>query len=167
MKRLSILGLFVVLTISLTSFVNKVNSGGGDYKCLIQLKNYQGEGAYVVISLIDNEGEYVKTLRVLGDDREWYPDLPAWNTFREKNRFQPRLDGITGASIGSGERSVVSFTLEEQYIDKGYTLRFETSVEDKKYHKEDVVIDLSKDNLSKGKYEGEKGYIRMIRLIPV
>jgi|SRR5690554_1498765 len=157
----------LVLMFSVTSFVSTAQKTGGDYKCLIQLKNYQGEGAYVIVSLVNSKGVYEKTLRVLGDDHEWYPDLSTWYSFRESKRHQPRLDGVTGASIGSGERSVVSFSIDEKYIDKGYTLRFESAVEDKNYHSKDVVVQLTSEQLNLGKYEGKEGYIRQIRLIPV
>ena len=36
------------------------------YKCMIQMTNYMGEGAYIAVSLIDSKGAYEKTLYVLG-----------------------------------------------------------------------------------------------------
>ena len=42
------------------------------YKCMIQMKNYSGEGAYIIISLVDAEGQYIKTLKVQGNDEDWY-----------------------------------------------------------------------------------------------
>jgi hypothetical protein len=151
--------------LTLTSHTIKAQSVGGDYKCLIQLKNYEGKAAYVIVSLVDSNDEYVETLRVLGDDHEWYPDIITWHEFRKKKRHQPRLDGVTGATIGSGERSVIAFTIDQKYIDKGYTLRFETAVEDKKYHSKDVVVQLTSDQLKLGKHDGKDGYIRQVRLI--
>ncbi len=47
------------------------------YKCMLQLNNYTGEGAYIVVLLINKNDEYEKTLYVLGDDKKWYPDLKA------------------------------------------------------------------------------------------
>lgn len=156
-----------IFTLTLGSFNVNAQSVGGEYKCLIQLKNYQGEGAYVIVSLVNSKGEYVETLRVLGDDHEWYPDLKTWYAYRDNNRHQPRLDGVTGATIGSGERSVVAFSIDKKYIDQGYTLRFETAVEDKNYHSKDVVVQLTSEQLKLGKYEGKDGYIRQVRLIAV
>ena len=40
------------------------------YRCLFQLTNYGGEGAYVITSLIYPNGEYVETLYVGGDDED-------------------------------------------------------------------------------------------------
>lgn len=166
MKNILIFSL-TIFTLTLTSFNTNVQPIGGDYKCLIQLKNYQGEGAYIIVSVVNSKGEYVETLRVLGDDHEWYPDLKTWYAYREKNRHQPRLDGVTGATIGSGERSVVAFSIDKKYIDQGYTLRFETAVEDKNYHSKDIVVQLTSEQLKLGKYEGKDGYIRQVRLIAV
>src|SRR5690554_1307175 len=166
MKNILIYGL-IFISLTFNSFDTNAQVVGGEYKCLIQLKNYKGEGAYIVVSLVNLNGEYVESLRVLGDDHEWYPDITSWYAFRDKNRHQPRLDGVTGATIGSGERSVISFKIEEKYIDKGYTLRFETAVEDKSYHTKDVVVQLNTEQLKLGKYDGKDGYIRQIRLIPL
>jgi hypothetical protein len=49
-------------------------------------------------------------------------------------------------------------------IDKGYALRFETSVEDQKYYKDDLQFQLTTENL-KIKKEG-KGFIRYVRMLP-
>jgi len=48
-------------------------------------------------------------------------------------------------------------------MDQGYTLRFETAVEDQEYHKADLEIVLNQDNL-KMKHEGS-GFIRYVRMI--
>jgi len=156
--------LVVILVTTTALYSDKGNTG---YKCLIQLKNYQGEGAYMVVSIVDKEWKYVETVHVSGDDHEWYPDLQKWWKYRGKNRHQPRLDGVTGSTIGNGERTVISIELKDKFVDNGYQLRFETAVEDKTYHKEDVSIDLSSTILKAGKFTGKAGYIRLIRLIPL
>ena len=40
-------------------------------RCMIQMVNYDGEGAYIVVGLVDSEGKYLDTLYVLGDDEDW------------------------------------------------------------------------------------------------
>lgn len=156
---------FAILVSSLT-FQNDPKEAG-DYRCLIQLKNYQGENAYVIVSIVDDKGKHQKTLRVLGDDKEWYPDITEWYKHREEVKHRPNVDGVTGASITSGGRSVVAFKVEEKYLNKGYSLRFESAVEDRPYYAEDIVVKLTSANLATGKFEGKTGYIRQIRLIPV
>ena len=138
-------------------------SGSKKYKCMVQLKNYTGEGAYIIVSILDNQNKYIKTLRVLGKDEDWYPDLPSWWKYY-KSISQPNIDGITGATIAGGERSIFTIDIDEEFINKGNKIRFETAVEDQKYFTEDLQFSLSKKNLN-GKFEG-KGYIRYARLIP-
>ena len=46
------------------------------YKCMIQMTNYMGEGAYVVISLIDSKGAYDKTLYVFLPGQPEYELVP-------------------------------------------------------------------------------------------
>ena len=166
MKNILTFGL-LLFTLTLTSQNINDQSVDREYKCLIQLKNYQGEAAYVIVSIVNSKGDYIETLRVFGDGHEWYPDLKSWYAYRENKRHQPRLDGVTGATIGSGERSVVPFNIDKKYIDQGYTLQFETAVEDKNYHAKDIVVQLTSDQLKLGKYDGMEGYIRQIRLIPI
>nr|WP_157588806.1 DUF2271 domain-containing protein [Psychroserpens burtonensis] len=132
------------------------------YKCMIQMTNYTGEGAYIVISLLNTEGEYEKTLYVQGDDDEWYFDITDWWDFYGKRRTN--LDAITGATISGGERAISVIDIEDDKLDKGYTIRFESAVEDQEYYKDDVEFELTTDNV-KGKTEGD-GFIRYIRMMP-
>ena len=132
------------------------------YKCMVQMVNYTGEKAYLVISLIAPDGQYVQTLDVMGDDEEWYSDIKEWWSYFEPSGES--IDGISGASIGNGERQISNFEVAAAKIDAGYSLRFETAVEDKEYYPTDLEIALSSET-SKGKVEGS-GYIRYVRLLP-
>lgn len=131
------------------------------YKCMIQLTNYSGEGAYVVVSLLNPQGKYEKTLQVLGDDPEWYSDLPEWWKFYGKRQT---IDAITGATISGGQRAVKIIEIEDSKLNKGYKIRFETAVEDQKYYANDVEFELASESV-KSKIDG-KGYIRYVRLMP-
>ncbi|NRB62687.1 MAG: DUF2271 domain-containing protein [Saprospiraceae bacterium] len=130
-------------------------------KCLVQLINYEGEGAYVIVSVVDKEGKYLETLRVLGDDPEWYHDIPSWWNYYGKKRYN--LDGITGATISGGERSVFQMAIKKEHLSAGNTLRFETAVEEQEYYEIDAEIALGAE-LSNAQTEGS-GYIRYVRLI--
>jgi len=129
---------------------------------MIQMKNYSGEGAYIVISLINPSGDYEKTLYVQGDDDEWYFDIKNWWSFYGKRRSS--LDAITGATISGGERAINLIEIENNKLDKGYKLRFESAVEDQEYYKDDLEFELTTKN-TKGKIEGN-GFIRYIRMMP-
>jgi hypothetical protein len=129
------------------------------YKCMIQMTNYMGEGAYIVISLVDSKGAYEKTLYVLGSDKKWYKTLKEWNKFYLKK--PANISAITGASVTGGDRSVNIIEIENTKINSGYKLRFESAVEDKEYNVKDLEIPLTTETLS-AKNEGT-GYIRYVR----
>lgn len=136
-------------------------SGVTKYKCMVQMTNYAGEGAYIVVSLIDPKGAYEKTLYVMGSDKKWYKDLKEWHKFQSKK--QANISAISGASISGGDRSVTIFEIENSKINSGYSLRFESAVENQEYHVKDLEFALTTENLAE-KNEG-KGYIRYVRLI--
>lgn len=139
-----------------------VNEPPVTYKCMIQMTNYSGEKAYVVVSLINPEGEYEKTLYVQGDDEEWYPDLKKWWAFSKG--ANENIDAITGATIGNGERNIISLQFDESRVNNGYKIRFETAVENQDYHTTDAEVDLNSETI-RNKVDGN-GYIRYIRMVP-
>ena len=129
---------------------------------MVQMTNYSGEGAYVAISLINPDGEYEKTLYVQGDDEEWYHDITEWWKFQGKVRTD--IDALTGATISGGERAVSVIQIEDSKINAGYSIRFESAVEDQEYYTKDVQFLLTTDSV-KSKVEGT-GFIRYVRLMP-
>ncbi|MCH3882661.1 MULTISPECIES: DUF2271 domain-containing protein [Tenacibaculum] len=149
----------LVVIFSITAFTTTENA---KYKCMIQMKNYTGEGAYIVISLLNPEGEYQETIYVQGDDEEWYHDITEWWNFQGKVRSD--IDAITGATISGGNRAISVIEIPNDKLDKGYKIRFETAVEDQEYYKDDVEFELTTENV-KSKIEG-KGFIRYVRMIP-
>lgn len=159
MKRILFLA---ILTASLFSFTKKNESETVKVKCMVQLINYTGEGAYIAVSVLDENERYLKTLRMLGDDQEWFPDLEQWFSFF-KSENEPSVDAITSATIAGGERSIFALEIDQSLLDSGNQLRFETAVEDQKYHETDLQIPLTSENI-KTNFEGE-GYIRYVRMI--
>ncbi|MEM9362803.1 MAG: DUF2271 domain-containing protein [Bacteroidota bacterium] len=151
-----------LLALVMVAFGFVRNEESINYKCMIQLTNYLGHGAYVVVSLLDNEGNYIETLYVQGEDEEWYHDIQEWWQFYDQKK--PNIDAITGATVGGGQRTIQVLSLPKDKIDSGFQLRFETAVEDQEYFKDDVQFELTSENL-KAKVEG-KGYIRYIRMLP-
>lgn len=130
------------------------------YKCMLQMSNYMGEGAYIVVSIVNAKGDYDKTLYVMGDDKKWYKTLKEWHKFYSKKPTD--ISAKTGASVTGGDRSITTIEIEDSKINKGYKLRFETAVEDQKYYTADLEIPLTTEAMA-DKTEG-KGYIRYVRL---
>lgn len=139
------------------------NAQSSKYKCMLQMNNYMGEGAYIVVSLINANGEYEKTLYVMGDDKKWYKSLKEWNKFHTAKAED--ISAKTGASVTGGDRSVTTFEIENSKINKGYKLRFESAVEDQKYYVSDLEVALTTEALA-DKTDG-KGYIKYVKLIKI
>jgi len=145
----------LTLILSINTFAQNAK-----YKCMLQMTNYKGLEAYVVVSLVDAKGKYEKTLYIMGPDKQWYNGFKEWHKAQSKKN--EKLDAITGASVAAGDRSITTFMIDESKMNKGYKLRFETAVEDQKYYVTDVEIPLTTTALTQ-KTEG-KGYIRYVKL---
>ncbi|NGF56136.1 DUF2271 domain-containing protein [Parapedobacter sp. SGR-10] len=157
MKKTLFFTLFITL-LSLSSFAQS-----SKYKCMIQMIGYKGEAAYVIISLINPQGAYEKTLAVLGPDKQWYNTLKEWYKFETKAKS--KLSTITGASVNGGDRAVRTIEIEDSKLNKGYKLRFESAVEEQKYHVKDVELSVTPQGLTE-RVEGT-GYIRFVKLSKV
>ncbi|MEA5140975.1 DUF2271 domain-containing protein [Arcicella rigui] len=157
MRNFCKIGFFVVLLSLVQSFTSSAQTT--KYKCMIQMTNYMGEGAYIVVSIVDSKGGYDKTLYVLGSDKKWYKTLKEWHKAYLKK--PSNISAITGASAAGGDRSVVELEIENSKLNSNYKLRFESAVEDKPYYVKDLEIPLTTDGLS-AKSEGT-GYIRYVR----
>ncbi len=157
MSKLYKISLFCFLL--LVSLTGTVVAQTTKYKCMIQMTNYIGDGAYIAISLIDPKGNYEKTLYILGSDKKWYKTLKDWKAFT--NKKPANISAITGASVTGGDRSVNVIELENSKINKGYKIRFESAVEDKPYYVKDLEMPLTTEALA-GKHDGT-GYIRFVR----
>jgi hypothetical protein len=153
----SFLKISLLILISFLSF--QATAQTSKYKCMLQMSNYVGEGAYIVVSLINPKGEYEKTLYVMGDDKKWYNTLKEWHKYQSKKK--ENISAKTGASVTGGDRSITTIEIEDAKINKGYKLRFESAVEDNKYYVTDAEIPLTSEGLT-AKTDG-KGYIRYVR----
>lgn len=153
--------IFSIVLFGLMSFTTKAPAT--KYKCMIQMTNYTGEGAYVVISLINPKGDYEKTLYVQGDDAQWYNTIEEWwKKFHGKKRSN--LDAVTGATVSDGGRNITVIDIDDSKINAGYRLRFETAVEDQNYYTSDVEFELTSETV-KSKKDGT-GFIRYVRMMP-
>jgi len=158
MKSLTRISSFLLTFLTLSSFNI---SDTKNYKCLMQMSNYNGEGAYVVVSIINPDGKYEKTIYIQGDDDKWYYEITSWWSYYGKNKYN--VDGISGSTVSAGERSFNVFKIDESKIGSGYKLRFETAVEDENYFEKGIEFELNEANLLK-KHSGN-GFIRYVRFI--
>jgi hypothetical protein len=104
-----------------------------------QLADYGGYSAYIAVYIVDKAGAYQKTLWVAGSKTRYYRHLSAWERAAGRSA---RLDGITGASIGSGRSLTVHAELADAMIDAGYRIQIDTAYEEGVERPAEVAVPL-------------------------
>jgi hypothetical protein len=104
------------------------------------LKEYRGNEAYLAIYVTDAKGSYQRTLWVAGKKAKYYKHLRDW---ARAGNMAAQYDGLTGASVGSGETLEVVVELEDALIDAGYQVRIDTAVEDKRDNRAEITVPLT------------------------
>lgn len=125
-----------------------------------QLKAYGGAGAYVALYVTDAAGKYVGTLWMAGGSAKYYRHLSDWQ--RLSGGGAAEIDGITGASIGSGKTLRISLDLADAMIDAGYVVHVDTAVEDGRDNPSEIVAPLAAD--AAGKAVAGKGYVKSFKI---
>ena len=120
-----------------------------------QLQNYSGRDAYLAFYLTDAQGQYHSTLWVSGKKAKYYKHLRDWSRGRSANNSA--IDGITGASVGSGETLTVQVELADALLDAGYEIRVDSAVENKRDNRADIKVPLT--TAGAGKSSSGSGYI--------
>lgn len=106
-----------------------------------QLNSYGGQGAYLAIYVKDPAGAYAGSLWMAGGKSKYYKHLTDWTRFTGGNAGQ--VNGITGASVGSGRTLDLSMELSDALFDAGYTLHIDASVEDMRDSPNEVAVPLT------------------------
>ena len=121
-----------------------------------QLQNYGGNAAFLAFYVTDANGQYKKTLWVAGQKAKYYKDLRDWA--RGSGLKASEFDGVSGASVGSGESLKVTVELEDALIDAGYEIRVDSAVEDMRNTPADVRAPLTTEGA--GKPLTGRGYVK-------
>ncbi len=124
-----------------------------------QLQPYGGNGAYLAIYLTDAQGKFHSTLRVAGGKTKYHKHLRDWA--RGRGAETARIDGITGASVGSGQSLRASVEIADALIDAGYQIRIDTAVEDGRDNPSEIVVPLTA--AAAGKPVAGRGYVAAFR----
>tara|TARA_B100001057_G_scaffold430942_1_gene458019 strand:+ start:358 stop:858 length:501 start_codon:yes stop_codon:yes gene_type:complete len=161
--------IFLFISLLFFSSLGKYYSKDVLLKCKIEMIEYRGEGAYIAVSLMDENDKYLKTLQVLGEDKTWFFDMRLFwanlksNGLIDDEAYYAHVDGITGPTIGGGKNLVVPLILDKNQIDKGYKILFETAVENKGYFRGDLTFELTEKSLNDS-FEGT-GFIKSVRTL--
>jgi len=122
------------------------------------MKAYGGPGAYAAIWVADAAGKYKGTLWMAGNSAKYWRHLADWQ--RASGGRASEVDGITGASVGSGKTLKITVDIADALIDAGYVVHVDTSVEDGRDVSADAVAPLATDQ--SGKSVAGKGYVKTL-----
>lgn len=105
------------------------------------LSDYGGRGAYLAIYVTDPSGAYAGSLWMAGGKSKYYKHLSDWSRFTGGDIGQ--VDGITGASVGSGRSLELTMDLADALFDAGYTLHIDAAVEDMRDSPNEISVPLA------------------------
>ncbi len=109
------------------------------------LRPYAGNGAYLAVYLSNPAGTQVRTLWVAGPKTKYHKHLRDWSR-AVGNR---PVDGLTGASVGSGRTLSVTVDLADALFDAGYRLNVDAAVEDLPDSPHEVSVPLTRAGAGK------------------
>jgi hypothetical protein len=111
------------------------------------LNDYGGNGAYLALYVTDATGAYKGTLWMAGGRSKYYRHLGGW--LRGSGGSFGEINGITGASVGSGRSLKISLDLADALFDAGYEIHVDAAVEDMRDSPSDVVAPLTSGGAGK------------------
>jgi hypothetical protein len=123
------------------------------------LNNYGGNGAYLAIYLTDTQGKVHSTLRVAAPKAKYHSHLRDWS--RGAPAARRPIDGVTGASVGSGQTLKVSVDIADALIDAGFQIRIDSAVENGRDNPSEIVAPLTKGAAATP--IAGKGYVKSFR----
>lgn len=123
------------------------------------LNSYRGNGAYLAIYLTDAQGRVHSTLHLAAPKAKYHKHLRDWSRGSAASR-RP-IDGVTGASVGSGQTLKVSVDVADALVDAGYQIRIDSAVEDGRDNPSEIIAPLNK--AAAAMPVGGKGYVNSFR----
>ena len=121
----------------------------------IQMADYSGRAAYLAGYVVDGQGAYVQTLFTSGGSDKYFKHLERW--YRLFRKAGAGFDGMSGASIGSGEGKTLMIEMPDAFKNAGYVLRIESAVENQYDIPDEVEVPL--DDASNGVAVSGKTYV--------
>lgn len=123
-----------------------------------QLVGYRGPAAYLAVYVTNPDGTYHSTLWVAGGKAKYYRHLREWA--RGISASGDGIDGITGASVGSGRSLSINASIADALIDAGHEIHVDSAVENGGEFSSDVVVPLTQ--ASSGARIAGSGYVDSI-----
>ena len=105
------------------------------------LNDYGGHGADLALYVTDANNAYVGSLWMAGGKSKYYTHLSGW--YRASGGDTAQVNGITGASVGSGRTLEVTLDLADALFDAGYTLHIDAAAEDMRDSPNEIAVPLT------------------------
>ncbi len=112
-----------------------------------QLNDYGGNGAYLAVYVTDAQGAYKGSLWMAGGGTKYYQHLSDW--YRATAGSLAEINGITGASVGSGRSLSFTLDLADALFDAGYELHIDAAAENLRESPSDIVVPLTSSGAGK------------------
>ena len=113
----------------------------------VNMADYGGRGAYLAVYVTDASGAYAGSLWMAGGKSKYYRHLTDWSRFTGGDVAE--VDGITGASVGSGRTLEVSMDLADALFDAGYTLHVDAAAENMRESPSDIAVPITSAGANK------------------
>lgn len=126
----------------------------------IQMKNFRGPPAYVALYLTNPDGQFHSTLAVRGGKPKYRRHLRNW--FRGVAKSGSPVDGLSGASVGSGRSFSVQADISDALLKAGYKLQVDTAVEDVADYRGEATIML--DTTTPQATARGKGFVKSVTI---
>lgn len=111
------------------------------------LKDYGGNGAYLAVYVTDKSDAFVGSIWMAGSRARYYQHLSDW--YQATGGDPAQINGITGASIGSGRTLELSLDLADTFIDAGYKIHIDAAAENMRESPSDVAVPITSDGANK------------------
>lgn len=126
----------------------------------VTMKGFRGPPAYVAVYLTKPNGQFHSTLAVNGHKNKYRKHLRGW--IRGASRSNQPLDGLTGASVGSGRTLTVNANVQDSLLNAGYQVHVDTAVEDRGEFRSDAAVKVNASQpsvITKG-----KGFVKSLKV---
>ena len=108
-----------------------------------KLKHWNGYPAYLAYYVTNSKGAYVGTMWLAGSRFRFFEHLQGWIRASGADYSSVQSNGLSGASVGSGQTLTITFNLPAGVFDAGYTLHIDTASEYLRSVHNDVEVQLT------------------------
>lgn len=120
----------------------------------LSIKTYTGPGAYVVVYITRPDNKLHSTIWLSSKEEKYLPSLFGWHRHAVAQGL--RIDGFSGASLGSGKSISFEANVPDSLIDAGYKIQVDAAAEDNGLAAKDINIPLSTGN---AQASGKRGFV--------